>query len=391
MRTNRWFILAIIFLARMSMAFQFQSIASVAPLLMKDFEIEYAAIGWLIGLYQLSGIALALPGGMLGKRFGDKRLVLFGLILMTGASVLVSFSKSYSSAALGRTLGGTGGVLINVLMAKMVADWFAKKEIITAMAILVNSWPAGIGLGLLTQPALGVSEGWPIVFQVSAAASGLGFVLMTLFYQAPDANEKSDAKVQAMSYFSAGETWLVGQSGVIWALYNVAYIIVFSFGAPLLVSRDMAFTEAAALISLNTWLMIVSIPVGGWLTEKFRFPNGCMVGGFILFGMTMIFLPFGPVLFLILIMGMIGGIPAGPIMSLPAGVLKPENRAVGMGLFYTVTYAGMAILPAVAGWLLDITGKAATSFFFGAGLLFCCIFILKMFHVSQKRFLKLNP
>jgi MFS family permease len=91
---NRWFILTVIFLARMSMAYQFQSIASVAPFLAKDFGIEYAAIGSLIGFYMLPGVVLAFPGGMIGKRFGDKRVVLFGLVLMTIASALIGFSKS---------------------------------------------------------------------------------------------------------------------------------------------------------------------------------------------------------------------------------------------------------------------------------------------------------
>ena len=194
MRMNRWFILTIIFLARMSMAYQFQSIASVAPLLAKDFGIEYAAIGSLIGFYMLPGVVLAFPSGMIGKRFGDKRVALFGLVLMTIASVLIGFSKSYSVAAVGRVLGGMGAILMNVMMTKMVADWFAKKEIITAMAFFVNSWPAGIGLALVIQPGIANIAGWPVVFLVAAAASAIGFLIMGSFYQAPGAFNPIDAK-----------------------------------------------------------------------------------------------------------------------------------------------------------------------------------------------------
>jgi MFS family permease len=152
----------------------------------------------------------------------------------------------------------------------------------------------------------------------------------------------------------------------------------------------MMFIDAAVLISLNTWLFMGSVPAGGWLAEHFRLPNALMISGFMIFGLTMIFLPYAPAMFLILIMGVFGGFPAGPIMAMPTGVLKPENRAVGMGLFYTITYAGMAALPAVAGWTLDITHSPTAPIFFGAGLLFVCIFVLKMFHVSPKRSLKLN-
>ena len=148
------------------------------------------------------------------------------------------------------------------------------------------------------------------------------------------------------------------------------------------------FIDAAVLISLNTWLFIGSVPAGGWLAEHFRLPNALMISGFIIFGLTLLFLPYGPALFLVLIMGIWGGFPAGPIMALPAGVLKPENRAVGMGLFYTITYAGMAALPAVPGWTLDITHSPNAPVLFGAGLVFFCILLLKIFHVFRKQYLK---
>jgi hypothetical protein len=58
------------------MAFQFQSVAAVAPLLGSEFGVGSADIGVLIELYFASGIALVLPGGAIGHRFGDKATVL---------------------------------------------------------------------------------------------------------------------------------------------------------------------------------------------------------------------------------------------------------------------------------------------------------------------------
>ena len=63
MLSNRWLILAVLFLARTSMGYQFQSIASVSPSLIAEFAIEYAAIGSLIGLQSLPGSFLSLPSG----------------------------------------------------------------------------------------------------------------------------------------------------------------------------------------------------------------------------------------------------------------------------------------------------------------------------------------
>ncbi len=64
---ERWLILAVLFLARTVMAFQFQAIAALSSFVVADFRIDYAQLGFLIGLYLLPGIAIAYPGGLLGR------------------------------------------------------------------------------------------------------------------------------------------------------------------------------------------------------------------------------------------------------------------------------------------------------------------------------------
>ena len=56
-------ILAALFLAQMSMTFQFQSIAALAPFLQQEAGLGLAEIGLLIGLYLAPGVLVAVPGG----------------------------------------------------------------------------------------------------------------------------------------------------------------------------------------------------------------------------------------------------------------------------------------------------------------------------------------
>src|ERR1700759_4320136 len=93
---NRGGILAVLFTVRLTMSFQFQSVASVAPLLERDLGFTLADIGLLIGLYFTPGIALALPGGAIGQRFGDSRTVLGALLLRLVGSVAMALSSSWS-------------------------------------------------------------------------------------------------------------------------------------------------------------------------------------------------------------------------------------------------------------------------------------------------------
>ena len=69
---------------------------------------------------------------------------------------------------------------------------------------------------------------------------------------------------------------------------------------------------------------------------------------------------------ILVLLGLISGHPAGPIMSLPARVLAPETRAIGMGVFYTVFYATMMLGPALAGQLAKSAGTAAVALDLGA-------------------------
>ena len=156
---NRWSILAVLFAVRLAMAFQFESVAAVAPLLGSKFDASLADIGVLIGLYFTPGVALALPGGAIAQRFGDKRAVLAALLLMLAGSLVMALVPSWSGQIAGRFAAGAGGVLLNVQLTKMTTDWFAGHEIATAMAILVNSWPAGIALALLSLPLIGTAYG----------------------------------------------------------------------------------------------------------------------------------------------------------------------------------------------------------------------------------------
>src|SRR6202045_3748803 len=116
--SNRWIILAVLFVVRLTMAFQFQSVAAVAPLLGTQFGVSLADIGILIGLYFTPGVALALPGGAIGKWFGDKRTVLLALLLMLGGSLAMALSPSWLVQVVGRLVAGGGGVLLNVQMTK---------------------------------------------------------------------------------------------------------------------------------------------------------------------------------------------------------------------------------------------------------------------------------
>lgn len=386
MPQNRWFMLLVLFLVRVSMGFQFQSVASVAPSLVDAFGIDYARIGTLIGLYMLPGVALALPGGLLGVRFGDKRVTLAALALMATGGAILGLSDSYTLAVLGRLLSGIGGAVFSVVMTKMLTDWFAGREIVAALGIFINSWPVGIGLALLIQGRLATAYSWPVVFLVTAVLCAISLLLLALFYRDPPATAVGRDRPAESPRLTREELSLICLAGVIWALYNVGYLFTFSFAPLLLQQQGLSVVEAGSLSSLTMWLSMISVPLGGVLAQRLRVPNLFMLVGFVLTGATLLALPYlRPSIWPFVALGLIGGAPAGIIMSLPAEILRAASRGPGMGVFYTLFYGGMAALPVLGGWAQDLAGSAAAPVRLGASMFFVICGVLLVFRLMQRR------
>jgi MFS family permease len=374
---NRWIILAILFTVRLTIAFQFQSVAAVAPLLGKHFGVGIAEIGFLIGLYFTPGIALSLPSGAIGHKFGDKATVLGALALMLIGSLAMAYGETWSWQIAGRLLGGAGGVLLNVQFTKMVTDWFAGKEIATAMGAFVNSWPAGVALSLVILPSIGTAYGVKTVFVVVSALIAFG-ALLSLAYQPPS---QAAATGPSSARLSLNTTMAVSVAGLLWGLFNAAFAVIFSFGPTLLVERGWTIAQAGSAISIVLWIAVFSVPLGGFLADRFKRPQTMLVAGCMLFAVLMlVFAHSSAVISTLIVLGIVSGQPAGPTMSLPARVLEPATRALGMGLFYTMYYAPMVVGPMIAGAAAKSTGSAAAAFDVGAVALVMCPPLLWVFN-----------
>ena len=382
---NRWGVLAVLFTVRLTVAFQFQSVAAVAPLLGREFGLGLADIGLLIGLYFTPGVAIALPGGAVGKKFGDRNTVLLALALMLIGSLMMAATHDWSIQVAGRLIAGAGGVLLNVQMTKMVTDWFAGHEISTAMGVFVNSWPAGVALSLLTLPAIGTVYGVSAV-HLAVAVMIAPCIALAATYRPP---AQAAAAVTTSARLDRRALMAVTAAGLIWGLFNVGFAIIFSFGPSLLVERGWTVAAAGSTISIVLWIAVFSVPFGGMLADRIGRPQLILVAGSILFALLMLLLPRrSEVLLLVIAIGLVSGQPAGPIMSLPARVLQPATRAIGMGIFYTVYYAAMMLGPIIGGACAKWTGSAAAAFDFGAVVVLACPLILWVFNRITAALLK---
>lgn len=385
----RWRMLAILFIARGTMGFQLQSVASTSPFLIEHLNIGYAEVGTLIGVYMLAGVVLALPAGLIGQRFGDKTLSTAGLGLMALGGFIMGLGDTYAMAFAGRLISGAGSVLLSLVVTKMVTDWFAGREIVTAMGITLASWPFSIAVALMVQGSLAAAFGWRSVMYTAAAYCVLALILVLLLYRAPSKERPSDAP------HTLAPTWALPPwrealpsivAGVIWGVYNLGFLLFFSFVPLLLIDQGLSPSGAASITSMALWVMILSLPLGGYLVQRSGRPDAAILIFAVVNAVALVSLPLFPALALVfcLVLGIGIGPPAGAIMAMPARALSPENRAVGIGLFM-VWYNILNVFgPGLAGYLREVFGPTAPVLLASAMFLLVTS-LVPLFHVLATR------
>jgi len=86
----------VLFIGRVGLGFQFQTLGSVSEHLVDIFVFSYAEIGMLIGAFLLPGVVLALPSGIAGRYASDRLIVTTGLMFRALGGVVAVIATNFS-------------------------------------------------------------------------------------------------------------------------------------------------------------------------------------------------------------------------------------------------------------------------------------------------------
>jgi MFS family permease len=366
-------------LARIAFGYQVQTVASVAPDLIATFAIEFAVIGTLMGLYLLPGIGAAIPFGFLGRRFGEFWVLGAGLSLMAVGSLASAAAHDPTGIGVGRIIAGAGAVALTVMQGKITADRFQGTRFVYAMGLLVGAYPIGIGLAQLTQSRLSHAFGWPAAFAAGAGVALAALLLHVITWQEADHN-----RVRSLRWPSRHECVLVVLAGLIWTAYNAGYFNFVGFMPSYLAAHGHPRWQADVVIALATWGNLPAIMLGGLLAARFGARRVFLFGATLSsVAITAMFFSDRPLLWGGLF-GTLASVHAGIIVA--AGTLssRPENRAVGMALFYTTYYVGGSFIPSLCGRVADLIGDPRGAFLC-AGLISALTIPLFLLHARAAR------
>ena len=171
---HRWKVLGVGVAANASFSAAAAGIPTTAVWMRSGYHLSNGELGLALGALGL-GVALSeLPWGVLTDRWGDRPVLLTGLLSTAAVLVAMSLYAVPSSATLGWlvfamcALGLLGGS-VNGSSGRAVMAWFAEGERGLAMSIRQTAVPLGGGIGAALLPWLASSHGFAAVYGALAA------------------------------------------------------------------------------------------------------------------------------------------------------------------------------------------------------------------------------
>ncbi|HPW29509.1 MAG TPA: MFS transporter, partial [Rhodoferax sp.] len=136
-----------------------------------------ALVGLAMGIYGLTQGFLQIPFGVASDRFGRKRVMVIGLVIVAVGSVLAALAPTIGWLVAGRALQGAGAIsaAVTALLADQTRDVVRTK----AMAMVGASIGLMFAISLVLSPLLNAVLGLSGIFVLTAvlAVSGIAVVL----------------------------------------------------------------------------------------------------------------------------------------------------------------------------------------------------------------------
>ncbi|HEX6681386.1 MAG TPA: MFS transporter [Candidatus Limnocylindrales bacterium] len=148
---------------------------------------------WSINSYTLVFAGLLFTFGVLGDRWGRKRMLLTGLALFGLASLLSAYSQDPAQLIAARAFMGFGGAAIMPVTLSIISNVFDPRERGRAIGI----WTASVGLAVAIGPLLGgfllETYWWGSVFLINVPIILIGLVAVAILV--PESRDPSPGKV----------------------------------------------------------------------------------------------------------------------------------------------------------------------------------------------------
>ncbi len=258
--------------AMMTMQMSSLGFSPLLPAIQKDFGINYSQLGLFTGVYGLVAIALSIPGGVLAKRFGERRMLSLGLLVVTLGLTLLSLAPSFAWGLTARVIWICGYRISFVCVMTAIALSAPKRLQSSAMGILGAMASLASVIGAPFGITIGGAFGWRRGILAFAGMALLGAVVFWLFYRRdPDAIASTPIHGHGSAQAPDRSAF---RTPVVWAMVLLGLANMGGFSATFFVPSavktifNLPPSSAAYLISASYVTAIFANLLCGYLADR---------------------------------------------------------------------------------------------------------------------------
>ena len=367
--------------------FAYDSPAALQEQITKDMDVSTAQFGELYSTYSWPNVVLCFFGGFLIDRvFGIRwGAIIFSIFILVG-QLIVSFgalANAFWVMDVGRFVFGIGGESLAVAQNTYAVSWFKDKELNLVFGLQLSLARVGSTVGInvilplynaLSSPSLSGHKLLGVTLFSSALtcafSSVAAIILGILDRRAERIMRRSDQPVIAevvrfsdIKHFDRSFWYL----SVICVTYYVCVFPFVSLGT-VFFKRKWAFdeTQANGVDSIIYTISAVVCPLFGYLIDYsgrnviWVFASAALtLFSHSILAFTMIN-PWFPMCF----MGIGYSILACALWPMVAFVIPEHQLGTAYGIMQSVQNLGLAVVPIIAGWLVDLKGYIILQVFF---------------------------
>ncbi len=350
---------SVVFLVMLGIAI----ILPVLPLYAESLGADIFLAGVLVGALPAARVFLDLPAGTLGDRYGNPRMMRYGLLLIAISSFAAAIAFNYWMLLLVRVLEGVGGAFYVTSSLATLARTVPMEKRGRYMGIYVNMLLVGQVVGPVVGGAVTVQWGLSAPFVAYGVAATAGLLLLVLALPQREGHAEARIEWRVAGRLLRDRSFLTVNLGTLAAFFMrggiIATVLPFFIALNWGLDPDRTAETAGILVTVMALASMATMYPSGWLADRYgRKPT--FVASLVLMGIVIPFVyttgGLSSAIPVMVVFGLVLGLH-GPLASWATDLAPQESMGTAMGVYRTIGDAGYFAGSVLLGGLIGLTAS----------------------------------
>ncbi|MEV7815410.1 MFS transporter [Streptomyces flaveolus] len=194
---RRWWALGALVASMLVLGFDTTILNVALPTMAEQLGATTGEQQWMADAYVVVFAALMLPAGLLGDRFGRRRMLVAGLGVFLAGSLLGSLAGDVNAVIAARAVMGIGAALIMPLALSVLPSLFGPDERTKAVGLISAASALGMPLGPIIGGWLLDHFWWGSVFLINLPMAAIG--IAACVFLLPETRDPASPEVDVLS------------------------------------------------------------------------------------------------------------------------------------------------------------------------------------------------